>query len=225
MLRDDIEQLILYAARRGLFTEMDSNGILLSRDNVLKLKQAGLHHVFINLKASNAAQHDSLSRSEGVFQKATEAIRHCVREKLPCSISITALKESIRDKELEKVIRLGRELRVASVRILYPMPAGNWNGESQQVLTDSEKKYVRALLRPDFVYLESTAVCAKEIKKRCFFLRKKFFYITPLGEVWPCPFVPLTLGVVGDKPLSSIVDEMWKNELFKKRKNCQCLAC
>ncbi len=223
MLRDDIYRLIKYSAAQGLFTEIESNGILLSRGNIRRLKKAGLHHAFVRIESINPSTHDTISNYAGCFDRAVEAITNCVDEELSCTISTVAIRNKIYNNELKETIELGRTLGVTSVRILYPTLAGNWLDKESEILTDEEKRGVKELLRPDFVYLESTYACTKESHRICPSVQKKFFYISPYGEVQPCPFVPLKFGSLRRARLNDILFNMWRQPFFGRKKDDGCL--
>jgi len=224
LLREDIFELIKYANNLGLFTEVETNGILLSKDNVVKLKKAGLHHIFIRLESSNPEIHDKLSNYDGCFERAMEGINNCIREKLACTISTIALKEKIYNGDLEKIIDIGKRLKVTSIRVLYPTLAGNWTNERSQLLNAEEKARIGKLLEPDFIYLESTYSANKNIGRICPSLQKKFFYISPYGEIQPCPFVPLKFGNIRLEKLDNLLKKMWYVPLFYCENNLLCFS-
>ncbi len=214
LLRDDIYRLINYASREGLFTEMETNGILLSLENVKRLKEAGLNHIFVRIEGSNKERHDSISKIEGCFEKAIEGIKNCIREKLSCSVFMNASKEKIREGELEKIVNIARHLKAVSARIIHPTLGGRWLNEENQKLSFEEERQVQKLLEPDFVYLESSYSCTKESNRFCSSLQKKFFHISCYGEVQLCPFVPLSFGNLRFDTLKNILEKMWSHNIF-----------
>ena len=214
LTREDIFDLVKYAVRKGLFTEVETNGILLSLQTVKKLKKSGLHHLFVRIEHNDPKMHDCISKYRGCFKKATEGIRHCVKNGLSCSISTIATKEKIYNNQLKKILDLGKRLKVASIRILYPTLSGKWIKKTDQVLTKKEEKIVSKLLKPDFVYLESSDVCVAQHNRICPSKQKKKFYISCYGEIQPCPFVPIIFGDIRDEKMSVILNKMWKHPIF-----------
>ncbi len=223
LLKEDIFYLIEVATKGGLFTEMETNGILLSLENVKRLKKAGLHHIFIRIENSNPKLHNEISNFDGCFENATEGVRYCVAEKLSCSISTIATREKIYNDEIKRIISLGKKLGVTSVRILYPTLSGKWLNESNVLITSEEKNKIKELLRPDFVYLESTYTCTNEAIRFCPSMKKKLFYISCYGEVQPCPFVPLSFGNIRNEKINEILGKMWQNKIFKDVEYEDCL--
>lgn len=214
LLRNDIYEAVAYAVKRGLFTEMESDGFLLSEAAAERLKASGLHHMFVRLEGACAETHDAVSRLRGCFDKAVAAIRHCLKAGFSCSIFMNATKEKIRSGEVAKIIGLGKELGAASVRIIFPTLAGGLLARKDMLLTEAEAASVRKLLEPGFVYLESSDHGGRKKERYCAALRRKFFHISCYGEVQPCPFVPVTFGNVRERPLKEILERMFVHPMF-----------
>lgn len=223
LMREDIFDLIRYTAQKGLFTEIETNGIFLNLENVRRLKRSGLHHIFVRLEGSDQEIHDRISNFSGCFKSAVEGIRFCRDEKLSCSISTIATKEKIQGGYMREIIALGKRLGAVSVRILYPTRAGNWLKENNTVLNTKEKDETRKLLAPGYVYLESSYACTKELDRMCPSKKKKMFYVSCYGEVQPCPFVPLNFGNIRTTRINEILDMMWRHPLFAKEGYRDCL--
>jgi MoaA/NifB/PqqE/SkfB family radical SAM enzyme len=224
LLRSDIFELIKYASERGLFTDMDSNGLLLSVDNVKKLKESGLHHIYVSLDSAHSEKHDALRHTEGCYQKVIEGIRNCISMKLPCSVSTYASRENLLNGDLIAIIEKSRNLGVIAVRILYAVFSGSLNDNNEKSLSVIEKNKVHRLLQPGFVYLESPDCCTEKLRPYCAALRKYFFYISPYGELQVCPFVPIIFGNIRREHLQKIMTDMWHSPFFKNNRSSRsCL--
>lgn len=224
LLKEYIFGLISHACARGLFTETETNGMILSAERVRRLKSSGLHHIFVRIESSDPAEHDRISGVEGCFRSAYEGIRHCSREKLPCSISTIAFKDKIYSGELERIVVLARGLGASAVRILYPTAAGRLAGADTQLLSSGEKERVRSLLDPDFVYLESTHVCTKELERICPSRQKKFFYVSCYGELQPCPFLAKDFGNIRQEKIGGLLKRMQEQMPGEDRFRGACLT-
>jgi MoaA/NifB/PqqE/SkfB family radical SAM enzyme len=42
-------------------------------------------------------------------------------------------------------------------------------------------------------------------------------YVSPIGEVQPCSFMPLSFGNVREDPVKAIFERMWKHPMFGER--------
>ncbi len=223
LLRSEVFRLIAYARKQGLFTEIESNGILLTGETAGNLKKSGLNHIFIRLEGAGPGTHDRLSGYTGSFKLALEAIKNCKKHGLSCSISTVAIKDKIYNHELQEIIKIGESLKVASVRILLPILSGNWINETAQRLSKKEEEAVVKLLKPGFVYLESTDTSTNSSQQVCPSARKKSFYISPYGQLWPCPFVQLDSGNIRSGKLAEMVNKMWDRD-FTGLAQAGCLA-
>ncbi|MFH0791138.1 MAG: radical SAM/SPASM domain-containing protein [Candidatus Omnitrophota bacterium] len=226
LLRKDIFELIAFTRKQGLFCELDSNGILLTSENVKQLKKAGLHHIFVSIDSTDSVEHDKIKNINGCYQAAVEGIKNCLKENLSCSISTYASRKNILTGEIGRIVELGRKLRVSSVRILSPAAIKRWRDESSgEELNDEEKGKLKRFLEPKFVYLESTKCNRPAASKRCACLDKGFFYISPYGDVQPCPYFPVSFGnITGELPLNAILERMWSEQIFNDYKDTDCLT-
>ena len=219
LLREDIYDLVRHAAKKGLFVEVETNGISLTEPNVSRLKKAGLNHMFVKIEGANRDKHDSLSKVKGCFEKAVRGIKLCHKEGISTSIFTNALKEKVKNGELPKIIRLAKELKVTSMRIIYPTLSGKWIVAEDQRLSSEEEEAVSFLLEPGFVYLESTRSYRKGARRFCAALEKNFFHISCYGEVQLCPFVPISFGNIRQKSLDKIVSTMLEHPIFYENYN------
>ena len=68
LLREDIEELVKHAHDAGLITRVNTNGLLLDRERVFGLKEAGLAQCGISIDDADARVHDALRGVPGAFE-------------------------------------------------------------------------------------------------------------------------------------------------------------
>lgn len=202
LLREDLFDLIRYARRLKLVPKLSTNGILLTGDTVNKLKEAGLGWCSVSIDSPTPEKHDELRHYQGCYEKAIQGLKELVRKGVPASITTYARKDGIPTAELQKIIDLGHELRVETVRILFPVPIGGFKGCYNEVLGIDERERVRGYLADPIVTMESP-----DEKTRCTAAVTKM-NILPDGVVTPCVFVPFWYGNVREEPLNEIWERM-----------------
>jgi MoaA/NifB/PqqE/SkfB family radical SAM enzyme len=79
------------------------------------------------------------------------------------------------------------------------MAAGKWDGRADQALNGSEKAQVRRLQGPASVHTELATP-----RTPCGIFRKVVLFVSPTGDVTPCPFVPDVFGNVQRVSLADI---------------------
>lgn len=214
LLRNDIFQLINKAKEKGFLTMLDTNGYLLSQEMVKKLKKAGLDVIEVSIDHSDAKIHNTLRRMEGIFERAVEGIKNCLKERISCILSTYATREYIESGELKKIISLGEKLGVNFIRVLSPVLTGKLLNKEEMKLNNKERKKLKKIIKNSSVPIgiEDTY---------CWSKNKKLLYISPYGEVQPCPYIPFSFGNIREESLSSILERMWKHPMFKiKSKEC-----
>jgi MoaA/NifB/PqqE/SkfB family radical SAM enzyme len=198
LLRKDIFELVAYARGLGLQTRVNSNGILLTEENVKRLKAAGLTECGVSLDSADPAVHNKFRGIEDLHAKTLRGIRMLRKFGVTCRIMTVALKDSI-PEGVEKTIALGKSLDASYMYILLPIASGGWDAAYDQILNSRERAQIRALQDLSFAHLEMPTE-----KTNCCVFRKSILYVSANGNVMPCAFVPFVIGNVKRQPLEQI---------------------
>jgi len=110
-----------YENQNLFFYGILTNGILLNRENIKKIKDLKISYVQVSLEGMEKIN-DSI-RGKGTFNKIIKALILLKKEKIPVSISMTVSKVNV--TEVPKVIKLAKELGMAvGIRRLVPIGRG-----------------------------------------------------------------------------------------------------
>jgi len=215
LLRSDIVELVAYAATKGLMVRLISNGIAFTEKLVSELKRAGLNWCSVSIDSPEPQMHDTFRGYPGCFERAMAGLKMLNHHGVPASIITIARKNMISSGELEKIVSLGKELGVITVRINFPVPIGRWDGREDFTLSLKEREAVRDLLRYGIVSMESpreSSKCTAGLSK---------INILPNGDVTPCVFIPLRYGNIRQQKLGEIMQLMGNyHREFKMRGHC-----
>jgi MoaA/NifB/PqqE/SkfB family radical SAM enzyme len=216
LVRPDLSELIRHAAAQKIFVFVDTNGFLLDHAMAKEMKQSGVSCISVSLDSFDEKKHNEIRRTEGLFNRAVSGLMHCRNERIPCVISVVARRECVRSGELKQIINQAARIGVSGVRILLPMLSGKWADTPETLLTSEDLMLVQSCVRPGFVYIESGFSCLSGAArlKRCSAASKDVIYISPYADVQICYTIPHSFGNLREAPLRSIVDSMWKHELF-----------
>jgi len=183
-LKNDIAELIQYAHNKGMITRINTNGWLLSSELISKLKAAGLNLCDVSIDDSDPEIHNKLRGLPGLYQKAIEGIKILKEFNIPSQIVTYAAKKNV-TSGLEKIIDMGKQLGAFAISIVFPMATGCWYKAADILLTEEEKERVRALGDSKFVHVELPTY-----ESKCNITKKRSIYVSPEGDVSPCPFIP-----------------------------------
>ena len=214
LLREDLSQIISFACREKMFISMDTNGLLLDRERIRSLKNAGISTIKISLDSPYPEEHDRMRGLPGAFDSAISAIRECLRQKVPCVISTYASHENLASGQLSELIELGRKMKVTAVRIIDTTLSGCFFSQSGRLLNDRERNQLAGMLDPGFVFMENLASAEALTHPICSALTRRYVYVSPLGDVQPCCFVPVSYGNIRTEPIDKIIRRMWNSSIM-----------
>ena len=75
LTRKDFFEVARHAADRGLYVSVATNGTLLTKENVQKLKHAGVNYLDISIDGASAKTHDEFRGVPGAFDKAVAGLK------------------------------------------------------------------------------------------------------------------------------------------------------
>ena len=215
LLVRELPQMVSRAARLGLVTGVDSNGIALTSDLARRLKEAGICCLEFSLDFLDSPRMDYNRRYEGALAAVLRAMDLARRWEIPFSINSMAFRENL-DGELERIIRFAREQGALFVRILEPISTGCLKDQQAMALEPQERIKYLALYEPGFVMLEQVGRFTSD----CSGLNGRCLTVCPDGSVTPCAYMPLPLGNLRQESLSSILQKVARLAL-EARTDCQ----
>ena len=108
LVRKDILDLTSYAAEKGIYVALATNGTLITEEKAKELKENGVSYLQISLDGSEPT-HDSF-RGAKCWEKTIEGIRNAVSQNFFVNVSMTVTKLNLH--EVPQVIELCRKLGV-----------------------------------------------------------------------------------------------------------------
>jgi radical SAM protein with 4Fe4S-binding SPASM domain len=143
--RKDFFEVANHAVKRGLYVSVATNGTLLTKENVKKLKQTGIHYVEISIDGATAKTHDTFRGVPGAFEKAVTGLRNCVEADLCACIATTATKSNL--EEMPAIVSLAEEIGAERFTYFNFIPTGRGKAHFDQDLSAEEReKLMRYLL-------------------------------------------------------------------------------
>ncbi len=145
LTRPDFFEVAKYAADRGLYISVATNGTLLTKENVKKLKAAKVNYLDISIDGACAKTHDEFRGVPGAFDKAVAGLKNCIEADLCVCIATTATKNNL--EEMPAIIDLAEELGAERFTNFNFVPAGRGKAHYEQDPSPEEReKLMRYLL-------------------------------------------------------------------------------
>ncbi len=121
--RPDIYELVAYAAAKGIRPSLTPSATpLLTREAVVKLKEAGLARLAISLDGPTAEIHDAFRKVSGSYQWTLDAVRYAHEVDLPVQINTTITRHNL--QYLDQMIALLESLDIVLWSVFFLVPTG-----------------------------------------------------------------------------------------------------
>jgi MoaA/NifB/PqqE/SkfB family radical SAM enzyme len=225
LLRQDIFELISSVREDEAVALMFSNGLLLTEENVRKLKDAGLDAIHVSIDSPNADINDALRRIPGCFDKAMAGLRRMKAAGIMTGISTYATPDSLRKGDVHRMIELAREAGCDELTISDLVPMGRLLKEDAcLLLSDTDKDELCRIEEEQNAKNEPPHIITQghingTTGVGCFAGWSQL-YITAYGDVTPCDFTPLRFGDCLREPLLDIWKRLAGHKAYVNRSRC-----
>jgi len=235
--RPDLFELIGHARSAGVRVSLTPSATpLLTRDIVIRLKEAGLARLAVSMDDAIAETHDAFRGMTGSFAQTLNAIRWANKIGLPIQINTTFSRRNI--AEIDTIAALIESLNITlwSVFFLVPMGRGKLDDllnadEFEQIFakiyslsktvdfdikTTEAQHYRRFILQQRVAERKAGAEISVTQDKAADAIGraprglndgKGFVFISHTGEVFPSGFLPMSAGNIRQQGLSSLYRE------------------
>jgi pyrroloquinoline quinone biosynthesis protein E len=222
--RKDLEEIVATASEAGLYTNLITAGVLLTRERMQKLAEAGLDHVQLSIQDVDPENADRIAQYKGGSQKKREVARWVKELGLPLTLNAPIHRQNI--ENLPAIIDYAVELGAGRLEVAH-IQYYAWALKNRAALmptreqfmktvgiVDEARERLKGILLFDFVVPDYYAARPKPCMGGW---GRGIINITPQGRVLPCHAAESLPGLqfdnVRDKPLS----EIWLNgQAFQK---------
>ena len=232
LVRPDINDLLSYSKNLGLVNVIATNGHFIDRERARELKRLGVKGVAVSFDSTEEKIHNYIRCHPQAFELALRAIEACKAAGMVVQLNYTAMEENL--STLGEVVRFCHEIH-ADIMLCYQLvPMGRGTHIMGSALSPQQNQElvntIRRLQRDSVTIIEPVAAPQywphllgrdntdpKTVAKPTLFhgcaAGWGLIYVKPNGDVWPCPFVPISGGNVRERPLQ----EIWKHgDIFRK---------
>ena len=223
-VRQDLEDILATAIEVGLYTNLITSGVTLTRERLERMAKIGLDHVQLSIQETDPANADRISGYKGGAPKKREVARWVKELGLPLTINAVIHRQNI--ESLPSMIDYAVEVGAGRIEVAHTqyyawalknraalIPTREAFMKSMKIV-DEAKERLKGVLVFDVVVHDHYAVRPKPCMGGW---GRNLVDITPTGRVLPChaceTLPGLTFDNVRDRPLADI----WLNgQAFQK---------
>jgi len=214
-VRRDLEDIVATAAEVGLYTNLITAGVLLSRSRLEELAVRGLDHVQLSIQDVEPDNADRIAHYEGAHKKKRELARMVREVGLALTINAPVHRQNL--DRLDGIIDFALEMGAGRLEVAHVQYYG-WALENRAALmptraqvmrsieiVDAARERLKGILVIDFVVPDYYATWPKPCMGGW---GSGIINVTPSGKVLPCHAAETIPGLifdnVRDKPLAQI---------------------
>ena len=219
LLRDDLEEIAAYGARRGATVVVGTNGVLLTDERIAALKAAGVRGVAVSIDSLHPSYHDNFRHGRGSLADTTAALGRLRDQRLDFIVQTTVTKGN--RAELGRLVEWSSGQGAVSFNLYFLVATGRGASLSDLSPADYEallaelaryqrtyrgRMMVRAKCAPQFmrhVYEADPDSPILNYETRCP-CGTQYCRITPDGKLTPCPYLPEVAGDLLAQPFGEI---------------------
>ncbi len=247
LVRKDIFELTSYAAEKGIYVAIATNGTLISEEMAKKMKESGVGYVQISLDGTKET-HEAFRGIKGCYDRTIEGIKNAVKYGFFVNVSMTVTHYNY--EEVKDVVRVCEELGVDWFMHYNFIPVGRGKEIVEADITPEQReellKYLYQKNKSSNVSLLSTAPQFARVALQCEagFVPTHFyniyagerlrqlaefiggcgagrFYMSMRanGDIQPCVFFPLKVGNIRELSAKDLENLWIKNRVFRELRN------
>jgi pyrroloquinoline quinone biosynthesis protein E len=223
-VRRDLEEIVAQAARVGLYSNLITAGVLLTRERVQGLARLGLDHVQVSLQDTDAANADRIAHYRGGHAKKLEVAGWVREAGLPLTLNAPIHRQNI--ESLAALIELAERLGAQRLEVAHVQYYG-WALENRQALMPTRdqvlasaalvaaaRERLRGVLVIDFVVPD---YYARRPKPCMGGWGRGVINVTPSGKVLPCHAAESLPGLAFDNVRDRPLRDIWlASDAFEK---------
>ena len=212
LLRKDLEDIIQAFGPESACISIQTNGFPATQKRLASLRSAGVDILCVSLDSGIEEEHDSFRGRRGSYAKALEVLELARGMGFITTVSTCLSHENIRSEGLHGVIDMTRKMGI-SCQFNLAVPTGHWQDNTAIVLTEEDKAEARRLLKANphcrlDLYHNWSRIGCGAIKEK--------LYLSPYGDVLPCPFIQVGFGNLKRQTLREVRENAFRVEQFRE---------
>lgn len=205
------------------FVIMTTNGWFVTEELAKKLAKSGMDRLSVSITGLDAEQHDNFMKKKGAHQRALDAMKFAHDNGMLAVPTIAVGHYNAQSEELERFCEFSAEHGYIT-HFNLAMPSGYWKNNSDVIIDAQDRARIDALRKKyDNIIYDMWNPFDKNCEELLGCNCVNRLYITPKGDVFPCPFLHIKIGNIKEQPLQEIVDFGFSIRHFHDF-NDKCLA-
>ncbi len=232
--RKDIFEIASYASSRGLRVVMSPSGSNLTAGTFEKMKTSGVKMISLSLDGSNPEVHDNFRQVPGAFNLAMKNMTLARQSSFPFRVNTTVTQHNLSDLFNIEKVAVEKGANEWDVFMLVPTGRGK---VKMEITPEQYEQTIQSIYKASLTssipikmtcapqYMQVIAQHQKEPRQthaggRGCMAGNGFCFISHIGEVYGCGFLPISAGDIRQQKLKQIYQQ---SPLFVQLRNHESL--
>ena len=205
------------------YVYLTTNGYFMTKEIAERLYELGVDRCSVSIDSMNPETHDTFRGRKGTWERAINALKFVQDAGITPYLNITVGRYNADSEDLKLLLDYSKNNKYTTL-LNVATPGGMWanlkdiciNDEDREHLIKLRKEYKNILrnLWDPFDRNREAVIGCNTINR---------LYITPIGDVLPCPYVHIKVGNVFESSLKEISEKGFKVRYFREYSD-KCLA-
>ncbi len=189
-----------------------TNGYLMTKELAKELADKGLDCIGFSISGMDAKEHDRSRGVKGSHERVLQAMEYAKEAGMTVWIQPIFGHHNSHDPELYKLLDYAKE-KEYGIFFMLAMPYGVWKDNYMDI---EDIKIFNALRKKYNCWFDTWDYYDKDRERitGCWSVNRLF--ITPKGDVLPCPFINIKIGNVKEQSLKEIIEYGFKIKYFRE---------
>lgn len=190
-----------------------TSGHLLTYENALKLKSAGLTGVIVSIDHFDPETHNKFRGSARSYEWAEQAVRSAIHSNLVTAVSICVTRSFVCESNLFAYAEMAKKMGVSYIQIFEPKSVGHYQGKDVE-LNENEKATLESFfitMNNDRKYRSYPIVLYHGYYQRrigCLSAGSRHLYVNSEGDLYDCSFCRTKSGNALYEDINILADQM-----------------
>jgi MoaA/NifB/PqqE/SkfB family radical SAM enzyme len=207
------EEIIKLAKPKQHSIVITSNGLVL-KQYLPTLKKIGVNGITISIDSGIPEEHDEFRGVKGSFDKALESVDEAIKMGFHVVINTTLTPKSLDSEGFKKIIEIAEQRNII-VNTIFGAPTGKWLGNKEILFTEKDLEKYYSLVKEHPLLVRD--LDSNYLKRGCPSASQSL-YISPVGDVFYCPYIAISGGNLFNESLTTIRNRGMK--YFHSQEKC-----
>jgi pyrroloquinoline quinone biosynthesis protein E len=215
-VRRDLEEIVAHAARVGLYCNLITSAVTLTRERLEGLAARGLDHVQISIQGARSDNADRIAHYRDAHRKKLDVARWVRELGLPLTINAPVHRQNI--VELPAIIELAVDLGARRLEVAHVQYYG-WALRNRQALMPTRAQVLESAELVDRARNELKGVLTIDFVAPDYYARRPkpcmggwgrgSIVVTPSGKALPCHAAATIPGLAFDNVCDRRLQDIW----------------